>query len=167
MIALTLPASTPSRFDIQSKGAVRLVTTGRDARYGVIPTAINGNPVISISLGANSAHGSLTLSVSGDLIPPAGRYPVTSGWDPNEPAGSGFRASFIAGSVERPLGAFRGESGWVRITEKAPSHICGEFEIRARGFLSARPDDEDEWVTVTGRFQAEGNQTIVENVSIQ
>lgn len=164
---LTLSARPAGRFNLETSGAVELNATGREARYGVIPTEVSGNPVISISLGATSPRGSLTLSVSGSVIPPAGRYPVAGEWKPGEPVGGVFHASFVAGPVERPKGAFRGESGWVRITEKAPSHICGEFEIRARGFLASNPDDENQWVTVRGRFQAEGDHTTFENVSIQ
>jgi hypothetical protein len=166
LLLLSLPGSQTGRFDLQSSGAVNLVVAGTEARYGLIPTEVNGRPVISVSLGATQGQGSLTLTVWGDEVPPAGRYGITESWEDRLGAPA-FRASFIAGSVERPIGAFRGESGWVRITERAPSHICGEFEIRARGFLGSKPDQENHYVTVRGRFQAQGDGTTLQSVSIQ
>ena len=44
--------------------------------------------------------------------------------------------------------------------------MSGEFEIRARGFLGAHPDDEDQWVTVRGTFQAQGDSTIATIASL-
>lgn len=165
-LLLSLPTQA-GQFDLQSAGAVNLVVGGTEARYGLIPTEVNGRPVISVSLGATRGQGSLTLTVAGDEVPPPGRYGITQSWEDHGRNSPAFRASFIAGSVERPLGAFRGESGWVRITERAPAHICGEFEIRARGFLGSNPDDENHWVTVRGRFQAQADGTTLQSVSIQ
>lgn len=148
-IALALPMNPASRFTLASTGAVTLNVTGKDARFGVVPAEAAGYPRVTISLGATSGSGSLTLSVRGDRLPPKGRYSVDA-----------FQSYFVAGTVERPLGWFLGESGWVRITETGAGRVAGEFEIRARGFTTANPDNEDQWVTVRGSFAAQGDGTV-------
>jgi hypothetical protein len=92
----------------------------------------------------------------GGRLPRAGSYPVRS-WEDTSVAGPQFRALFVAGSAERPSGAFHGESGWVTITETGDGRISGEFEIRARGFVVADLADENRWVTVRGSFEAGGD----------
>jgi hypothetical protein len=71
-----------------------------------------------------------------------------------------FHACFIAGTPERPLGFFHGESGSVMITRVEQGMVSGEFELQARGSLAADVNDEDRWVTVRGSFVAEGDSTI-------
>ena len=148
-IALALPMNPASRFTLASSGAVTLNVNGNDARFGVVPAEAAGHPRVTISLGATSGSGSLTLSARGDRLPPKGRYPIGA-----------FQTYFVAGTVERPLGWFHGESGWVRITEAEAGRVAGEFEIRARGFTTADPDNEDQWVTVRGAFAAQRDSTM-------
>jgi len=73
-----------------------------------------------------------------------------------------FHACFIAGTPERPLGYFHGESGWVTIDRVQAGQISGEFELQARGSLAADVNDEDQWVTVRGSFVAERDSTIAD-----
>jgi hypothetical protein len=87
-----------------------------------------------------------------------GRYPIRP-WE-QRGAGPQFEALFVAGAPDHPLGAFRGESGWVTITGAEPGRISGEFELEARGFVATAVDDEDQWVTVRGSFEARGDSTI-------
>jgi hypothetical protein len=144
-MALGLPSNPARRFTLDTTGAVALTVAGEEAQYGLIPAEVNGFPMLTISLGATNAQGSLVLSASRDQLPTRGRYPIGS---------NAFHAGFVAGSPERPLGWFHGESGWVEITEAAAGRMSGRFEIRARGFLSADPDNENRWVTVRGTFEA-------------
>jgi len=147
-----------SSLTLVATGAVALAYSSDEARYGTVPAAFDGDrPLLTISLGATSAEGSLTLMLSGDQLPPKGRYPV----HPGEDRGAGahyFRAFFAAGTPEQPVGAFHGESGWVVITDSIPGRISGEFEIVARGFLATDLNHENRWVTVRGRFEARGDR---------
>jgi hypothetical protein len=151
-VTLTFPIPRGAHFSLGSTGAIRLKAVGREARYGIIGKEVNGFPMLSLSLGATNPDGSLLLTLSGDREPRAGQYPVL-GTDRLDD-GQGFHASFVAGSVERPRGYFRAESGWVRISEVDEGRMAGEFEIRARGFTREQPENDNQWVTVRGRFDA-------------
>ena len=151
-VTLTIPSTRGAHFSLGSTGAIQLKAAGRDARYGIIGTEVNGLPMLSLSLGANNPEGSLLLSRWGAGEPRVGRYPVIAAPGPDD--GRAIHASFLAGSPEQPLGWFQGESGWVRVTEVGAGRIIGEFEIRARGFTKERPEDENQWVTVRGKFEA-------------
>jgi hypothetical protein len=96
----------------------------------------------------------------GDQPPAPGRYPVRSSWAELERDTISFHASFMPGTVERPLGWYHGETGWVTITEARADRMSGTFEVRARGFTAADPLDEEQWVTVRGGFDAEGDSTV-------
>jgi hypothetical protein len=157
-MALAFHAQRAPRFTLDTTGAVSLRATGREARYGTITPDPLGPPLLSISIGPAALGSVLQLAVPGGWVPAPGRYPIRSTW--SDPAiAPGFHASFAAGSAEHPLGWFHGELGTVTITRADSGRLSGRFEIRARGFLSADPDDEDRWITVTGSFEAEGDTT--------
>jgi hypothetical protein len=99
-------------------------------------------------------------------LPAEGRYPIRSTWD-NTATAPSFNAFFAAGSPEHPLGWFHGEYGTVTITRADDGRLAGRFEIRARGFLSSDPADEDRWVTVTGSFEADGDTTATEVAAVR
>ena len=147
-------------FTLQSSGAVTLHATGQQARFGVVPRAIRGRPILIVSLGASASAGALQLTVAGDRPPAPGRYPVRSSWDELGTDSTSFHASFMPGSVDRPLGWYHGESGWVTITEAGRDRIAGTFEVQARGFTADDPLDEERWVTVRGSFDAAGDSTV-------
>jgi hypothetical protein len=159
--ALSLPSDTPC-FTFDASGAVSLSVTSDEASYGLIPERVNEARVLAISLGATRAQGSLTLYTQGDHPPRPGRYPVHFSWDEQADGGPMFHACFIAGTPERPLGYFHGESGWVTIDRVQAGQISGEFELQARGSLAADMNDEDQWVTVRGSFVAERDSTIAD-----
>ena len=165
-MTLSLSGHTASRFRLGTTGAIALNVAGDEARYGVVPPSVNGPPVLVVSLGATSAQAALTLYVPGNGVPAKGRYPIRDAWDENGFGARAFRAGLVAGSPERPLGWFHGESGWVTITDAAAGRMSGRFEIRARGFLSADPKNEDRWVTVRGTFEADGDSTVARVASI-
>jgi hypothetical protein len=158
-IAFGLSVPSAPTFTLQSTGAVRLDAAGHEARYGVVPQAVRGRPILVVSLGAAESAGALHLSILGDRPPAPGRYRIVSSWDE---AGSdtAFHAYFMPGTAERPLGWFHGDWGWVTIAEAREGRIAGKFEVRARGFGRDDPADEDRWVTVRGSFDAEGDSTV-------
>jgi hypothetical protein len=55
----------------------------------------------------------------------------------------------------------------VTITEVKAGRIAGQFEIRARGFLSSDPDNENRWVKVWGTFEARGDSTVTTIASVR
>jgi hypothetical protein len=160
VIAFTLPELAAPGFTLQSTGAVRLHASGHDARYGVVPAAVQGRPILVLSLGATRAPGAVQLTRSGDRMPAPGRYPIRSSWEEIATDTNSFHASFMAGTVERPLGWFHGESGSVTITKAQEGRISGTFEVWADGFMAGDSADSDRWVEVRGSFDAEGDSTV-------
>ena len=144
------PAPPAAAFTMESTGAVHLSTAGYEARYGVVPSPVKGRPILLLSIGDPIAQSVVHLVLATDHLPAAGHYPSGSG---------SFQASFMAGPAEHPLGFFRGQSGSVTITQADQGHITGTFTVRARGFLAANTANENEWVTVQGSFDAEGDNT--------
>jgi hypothetical protein len=157
--AVALAWRSAPTYTLQSTGSVTLHANGPEARFGVVPQTVRGRPILIVSLGAAASAGALQLTVAGDRPPAPGRYPIRSSWDELATDSTSFHASFMPGSVERPLGWYHGESGWVTITETDPNRMSGRFEVRARGFTAADPLDEEQWVTVQGSFDAAGDST--------
>jgi len=147
--ALPIPAKDDARFELGSTGAATVRASGSEARYFV---ASDGRH--TISLGAQQGSGALTLSLPAGSGPTEGRHELSGS------ASKGMRAAFVAGTVEQPVGWFGGESGWVRVTDVQAGRVSGEFEIRARGFVRANPDDENQWVTVRGTFEAKADSAV-------
>ena len=79
-----------------------------------------------------------------------GRYRISEG-----AAGENeILALVMTGSSTRPTGVFRGQSGWLVVTEASAQLTAGQFEIDAVGFTAAQPEQEDRQVNVTGSFSA-------------
>ena len=156
-IALNLPAYLAPRFTLETTGAVHLTAVGHDARYGVIGD--EGSSILTVSLGAAGTGSALQLRMPGAGLPPEGRYPIRSSWEDKAATAPAFHAFFAAGSPERPLGWFHGESGTVTITRAANGQLSGSFEIQARGFLTADTSEQEHWVTVKGSFKAQGDSS--------
>ncbi len=162
--ALSMPIQLAPRFTLQTTGAVQLTADGHDARYGVIGN--EGSSTLTVSLGATGPASALQLRTPGAGLPAEGSYPIRSSWD-KPAAAPAFHAFFAAGSPERPLGWFHGESGTVTITRAADGLLAGSFEIEARGFLTADTTEQEHWVTVTGGFKAHGDSTATTIAAIQ
>ncbi len=158
-VALSLPADPAPYYTLESTGALRLAAAGDEARVGLVPEPVNGRPVLEISLGATRGQAALVLLTYADQELRPGRYPVGPSMFGLPSAGRRFHPCFIAGTVERPLGFFHGETGWVTVTSVANGRITGEYEIRARGFLADDMEDEQQWVTVRGTFGAAADST--------
>jgi hypothetical protein len=148
-LALAFPINQGPRFTLGATGAITMNIAGDEARYGLVRADAGRQPRVTISLGATRAAGALLLSVRGDRVPQKGRYPIGT-----------FEAYFAAGSPERPQGWFLGESGWVTIANTEAGRVSGEFEIRARGFTTDDPDNENQWVTLRGKFEADADSTV-------
>jgi hypothetical protein len=160
-VALSLAADPAApHFTLESSGALRLKVSNADARFEILPEPFHGRPILGISLGASQGDVALLLYTYADEALQPGRYPTASSLPEDRAAGRWFHPCVIAGTVERPMGFFHGESGWVTITAVETGRISGEYEIRARGFLAADTTDEDQWVTIRGTFDATGDSTI-------
>jgi hypothetical protein len=157
-MVLTLPAANAPYFSLGARGAVNLALESDEARYGV--TQAEDGQRLTISLGATRAAGALALSMAGGQLPRTGTYAVrlTEQRVSKEPH---FEALFVAGTAEHPVGVFRAESGSITITQADGGRIAGVFEIKARGFVAQDPENEDQWVTLRGRFEAPGDSAIV------
>ena len=129
-MAFAIPVNSASRFTVDTSGAISVNAAGADARYGVIPAEANGRAMLTISLGATNRRGAVLLSIAGDRLPVKGRYPIEN---------SAFHAVFVAGSPERPLGWFHGESGWVTITHAVGGHVSGKQRVSGQTLLRAHP----------------------------
>jgi hypothetical protein len=148
--------ASPS-FSLDASGAVNLTARGAEARYELTPEAVNNHVVLAINLGATTGAGALSLYTAGDQPIVPGRYPVYFEWSHDGDGKRWFHTCFIAGTPEHPVGMFHGQSGWVRITRAESGRLSGRFEFRASGILAADPENEDQWVTVRGTFDANGD----------
>ena len=166
-VAVTAAWGSPQSFTLHSTGAVDLRATGKEARFGTVPDAIRGRPILMVSLGATAASGALQLTTLADRPLGPGRYPIRSSWSELPADAVAFHAAFIPGSVEQPLGWYHGETGTVTITEVGPDRLGGTFEVEARGFSAADPLDEERWVTVRGSFAAVGDSTFARIAAVR
>lgn len=160
-LAVAAASSKPQSFTLHSTGAVDLRATGQEARFGMVPDAVRGRPILVVSLGATGASGAVQLTTLADRPLAPGRYPVRSSWSELPADAVAFHVAFMPGSVEQPLGWYHGETGTVTISEAGPERMTGTFEVEARGFSAADPLDEERWVTVRGSFAAIGDSTVV------
>lgn len=158
-LAVSLPSHPAPSYTIEAVGALRLASSGQEARYGLMRDPSNGRAILEISLGATHGEAALLLFSYADSELRPGRYPVAMSLPEGSSAGRWFHPCFSAGTVERPVGFFHGETGWVAITSVGDGQITGEYEMRARGYLASDMDDENQWVTLRGTFVAEGDST--------
>jgi hypothetical protein len=100
----------------------------------------------TITLGAEGSSGAILFTSLDDGIPLPGRYELNSSRD------AGFRASYVAGSAERPAGLFRADVGVLEITASSADHISGQFSFTGTGFMTSDPSAEDFRITVEGAF---------------
>jgi hypothetical protein len=157
-LAFALPLQPAPAFTLDSSGAVSVRGTGQEARFGVVPQAIRGRSILTLTLGNGASAAVLHLARLGDRPPAPGRYPISGSWEAGSDSAA-FHAAFMPGTAEQPRGWFHGESGWVTIADAGAGRMSGSFEIRARGFEAADVADEDRWVTVRGSFDAAGDST--------
>ncbi|CAN5795539.1 hypothetical protein BH24GEM1_BH24GEM1_03400 [soil metagenome] len=134
----TSPA-TGSYFEAVVEGAVSARPSGGVA-FGVVGDSSAGIASFTITLDAEGSSGAILLTGLDGKMPAPGRYELTGG----APVGaSAFRASYIAGSAERPTGLFRATSGTLEITAAGSDHISGQFSFTGSGFTTS--DASDGW----------------------
>jgi hypothetical protein len=139
-----------SYFEAAVEGAVSARPSGEVA-FGILGDSASGVAAFTITLDAEGSAGAILFTSLEGKMPTPGRYQVTD----REVAGAtGFRASYIAGSAERPTGLFRAERGVLEITASSAGHISGQFSFTGAGFLASGPSDESSEVTVSGAFSS-------------
>ena len=134
-----------SYFEAEVRGAVRARPAGEVA-FGVVGDSSIGLAAFTITLDAEGSSGAILFTSLDGRTPAPGRYELTDGGD------RGFRASYVAGSAERPSGLFRARHGVLEITAASAEQISGQFSFSAAGFLASNPSEEDARVTVSGAF---------------
>jgi hypothetical protein len=139
-----------SYFEAVVEGAVSARPSG-EVVFGIVGDSATGVAAFTITLDAEGSAGAILLTSLEGKMPTPGRYEVTD----SEVAGAtGFRASYIAGSAERPSGLFRAERGTLEITASSARHISGQFSFTGAGFLASDPSDDSSEVTVSGAFSS-------------
>jgi hypothetical protein len=139
-----------SYFEAAVEGAVSARPSGEVA-FGIVGDSATGVAAFTITLDAEGSAGAILFTSLEGRMPAPGRYEVTDG----AVAGpTGFRASYIAGSADRPTGLFRAERGTLEITASGAGHIAGQFSFTGAGFLASDASDEGSEVTVSGAFTA-------------
>ena len=137
-----------SYFEAAVEGAVSARPSGKVA-VGIVGDSASGVAAFTITLDAGGSAGAILFTSLEGRMPAPGRYEVTDG---AVAGATGFRASYIAGSAERPSGLFRAERGTLEITASNAGHISGQFSFTGAGFLVSDPSDESSGVTVSGAF---------------
>lgn len=137
-----------SYFEAAVRGAVSARPSG-DVEFGVVGDSGTGVAAFTITLDGEGSAGAILFTSLQGKMPIPGRYEVT---DVAVAGATGFRASYIAGSAERPSGLFRGQRGTLEITASSAEHISGHFSFAGTGFLTSDPSNESSEVTVNGAF---------------
>jgi hypothetical protein len=137
-----------SYFEAAVEGAVSARPSGEVA-FGIVGDSASGVAAFTITLDAGDSAGAILFTSLEGRMPAPGRYEVTDG---AVAGATGFRASYIAGSAERPSGLFRAERGTLEITASSAGHISGQFSFTGAGFLVSDPSDESSEVIVSGAF---------------
>lgn len=168
ILTLLAPAHSAQRqpyYSLSTWGALGITASGDEARMGRVSLEGHGRSMLMVSIGINDPHASVSLYLPDSPDPAPGRYRVSSSW---LPAGTGAplaHATLMAGSVERPLGWFEGQSGWVTLRRGEQGELAGEFEFAARGFLRDNPDNERQKVMVRGSFRVEREEVVARGSS--
>jgi hypothetical protein len=143
-------AAAGSYFEAAVEGAVSARPSGEVA-FGIVGDTATGVAAFTITLGAEGSAGAILFTSLEGRMPTPGRYEVTDG---DVAGATGFRASYIPGSAERPSGLFRAERGTLEITAASAGHISGHFSFTGVGFLTSDPSDERSEVAVSGAFSS-------------
>jgi hypothetical protein len=139
-------------FTAEVTGEVQTILSG-NAVFGPVrgPSNIPGS--FSLTLGAYSDNGAVVFSRVATGQPKPGTYRVTA-FTGGAEKDDELHALISLGSASNPLGAFRGMSGTVTITQSSPDRIVGRYDLHAVGFMAADMNDEEREITVRGSFAA-------------
>jgi hypothetical protein len=140
---------TPSSSLLLVRGAVTVTARG-GTEAG--PSGTAGEPYFTITLGGPEGAAAAVFTRAGWAAPTVGVYPVGE----DELGRNGFSGLIITGMPAHPTGVFRVQSGTLTITAASPMQLAGRFEVRAVGFLTESPREDDRAVTATGGFSTRG-----------
>ena len=155
-------AETPSgmtigRVDAEPRSSFRAEVSGDvisnawgDAEFGAVQTADHSSAAFVVSLGVCGEQSAVLFTRRSGAPLEVGRYRISE----HANGADEILALVLTGSPTRPTGVFRGESGWLVVTEASERFTAGQFQIDALGFLAAEPQREDRRVNVTGSFTA-------------
>jgi hypothetical protein len=143
-----------SYFEARVGGDVRAMPAGAVA-FGVVGDSAAGMAAFTITMTSDGSSGVILFTNLDGQVPAPGRYEI------GDAATSGFRASYVAGSEERPEGLFRARHGVLEITASSAEHISGQFSFSAEGFMASDASDEDAKVTVKGAFTSTRAMAVV------
>jgi hypothetical protein len=136
-----------SYFEASVEGGMSARPAGEVA-FGVVGDSASGVSAFTITLGGADSSGAILFTSLDGRMPAPGRYELS------DTAGIGFRATYVAGSAERPTGLFRAKRGTLEITGSSAEHVSGHFTFTGAGFLASDPSDEGSQVKVNGAFLA-------------
>jgi hypothetical protein len=136
-----------SYFEASVEGGISARPVGEVA-FGVVGDSGSGISAFTITLGGADSSGAILFTSLDGRMPAPGRYELS------DTAGTSFRATYVAGSAERPTGLFRAKRGALEITGSSTEHISGHFSFTGAGFLASDPSDEGSEVKITGAFIA-------------
>jgi hypothetical protein len=136
-----------SYFEATVQGGLSARPAGEVA-FGVVGDSGSGVSAFTITLGGADSSGAILFTSLSGQMPAPGRYELS------DTAGTGFRATYVAGSTERPTGLFRAKRGTLEITGSSAEHISGHFSFTGAGFLARDPADEGSEVKINGAFLA-------------
>jgi hypothetical protein len=137
--------SGASYFEASVQGGMGARPAGEVA-LGVVGDTGSGVSAFTITLAGGDSSGAILFTSLDGRTPAPGRYELS------DTAGTGFRATYIAGSAQRPTGLFRAERGTLEITASSAEHISGHFSFTGAGFLARDPSDEGSEVKINGAF---------------
>jgi hypothetical protein len=138
-----------SSFRAEIRGAVATSASG-DAEFGAVQNPDRSPRAFVVSLGVRSDQGAILFTRTNGTPLGVGRYRIS------EPADGAdeILALILTGSASRPTGVFRGQSGWLIVTEASERLLAGWFQIDGVGFRAAEPESDDRRVSATGSFSA-------------
>ena len=165
LLAPTQSTQRPPHYALSTWGAQGITTTGDEARMGRVHLEGHGRSMLLVSLGTNDPRASISLYLPDSPDPAPGRYRVSGSWLPADSGTPAVHATLMVGSVERPLGWFEGQSGWVTLRRGENGELAGEFEFAARGFLRDNPDNERQKVMVRGTFRVQREEVVARSSS--
>jgi hypothetical protein len=138
-----------SSFRAEIRGAVATSPSG-DAEFGAVQNPDRSPGAFVVSLGVRSDQGAILFTRTNGTPLGVGRYRISEAAD----GADEILALILTGSASRPTGVFRGQSGWLIVTEASERLLAGWFQIDGVGFRAAEPERDDRRVSATGSFSA-------------
>ncbi|HZM27996.1 MAG TPA: hypothetical protein VFB89_11600 [Gemmatimonadales bacterium] len=138
-----------SSFGAEIRGAVATSASG-DAEFGAVQNPDRSPGAFVVSLGVRSDQGAILFTRTNGTPLGVGRYRISEAAE----GADEILALILTGSASRPTGVFRGQSGWLIVTEASERLLAGWFQIDGVGFRAAEPERDDRRVSATGSFSA-------------